>query len=50
MLGSKMHFRHHVDNIYSHALKLLGVFRFITYAFSSPDSLKVIYIINSVKA
>jgi hypothetical protein len=41
MLGSKLHFHRHVDNLNSQALKLLGLIRFITYNFSSLDSLKV---------
>jgi hypothetical protein len=42
MLDSKLHFRH-IDNLYSRALKLLGLIRFITYNFSSLDCLKVLY-------
>jgi hypothetical protein len=35
MLDSKLHFHHHIDNLYSRALKLIGLIRFITYNFSS---------------
>jgi hypothetical protein len=44
MLDSKMHFHRHVDYLHSRALKLLGLIRFVTYNFSSLDSLKVLYI------
>jgi hypothetical protein len=44
MLDSKLHFHRHVDYLRSKALKLLGLIRFITYNFSSLDSLKVLYI------
>jgi hypothetical protein len=43
MLNSKLHFHRHIDNLYSRALKLLGLIRFITYNFSSLDCLKVLY-------
>jgi hypothetical protein len=36
------HFHRHVDYLRSQALKLLGLIRFITYTFSSLDSLKVL--------
>jgi hypothetical protein len=39
MLDSKLHFHRHVDYLHSQALKLLGLIRFITYNFSSLDSL-----------
>jgi hypothetical protein len=37
-----------VDYLYSHPLKLLGVICFITYDFSSLDSLKVLYTTRTV--
>jgi hypothetical protein len=42
-LDSKLHFHRHIDNLYSRALKVLGLIRFITYNFSSLDFLKVLY-------
>jgi hypothetical protein len=42
MLHSKLHFHHHVDCLYSQALKLLGLILFITYDFSSLDSPKIL--------
>jgi hypothetical protein len=42
MLDSKLHFHCHVDYLHSQALKLLGLIRFITYNFSSLDSLKLV--------
>jgi hypothetical protein len=44
MLDSKVHFHRHVDYLYSRALKLLELIRFITYNFSSLDSLEVLYL------
>jgi hypothetical protein len=44
MLGIKLHFDRHVDYLHSQALKLLGLIRFITYNFSSLNSVKVSYI------
>jgi hypothetical protein len=43
MLYSKGHFHRHVDYLHSQALKLLGLIRFITYNFSSLNTLKVLY-------
>jgi hypothetical protein len=43
MLDSKLYFHRHIDNLYSRALKLLGLICFITYNFSSLDCLKVLY-------
>jgi hypothetical protein len=43
MLDSKLHFLRHIDYLYSRALKLLGLIRFITYDFSFLDCLKVLY-------
>jgi hypothetical protein len=43
MLDSKLHFHRHIDYLYSRALKLLGLIRFITYNFSSLGCLKVLY-------
>jgi hypothetical protein len=44
MLDSKLYFHCHVDFVYSQALRTLGLIRFITYSFSSLDSLVVLYI------
>jgi hypothetical protein len=44
MLDSKLHFHRHVDCLHSQALKLLGQICFITYNFSSSDSLEILYI------
>jgi hypothetical protein len=41
MLDSKLHLHRHVDYVHPQALTLLGLIRFITYHFSSLDSLKV---------
>jgi hypothetical protein len=43
MLDNKLYFHCHVDFVYSQALKTLGLIRFITYNFSSVDSLVVLY-------
>jgi hypothetical protein len=45
MLGNKLRFHRHVDYICSLALKLLRLIRFITYNFSSLDSLNVLYVV-----
>jgi hypothetical protein len=42
MLDSKLYFHCHVDFVYSQALRTLGLLRFITYNFSSLDSLVVL--------
>jgi hypothetical protein len=39
MLESKFYFHHHVEFVYSQALKTLGLIRYITYNFSSLHSL-----------
>jgi hypothetical protein len=39
MLDSKLYFHSHVDFVYSQAPRTLGLIRFITYNFSSLDSL-----------
>jgi hypothetical protein len=44
MLDSKLYFHCHVDFVYSQALRTLGLIRYITYNFSSIDSLVVLYI------
>jgi hypothetical protein len=44
MLDSKLHFHRHVGYLHSQAIKLLGLIHFITYNFSSLDSLKVVYV------
>jgi hypothetical protein len=45
MLDDKLHFRRHVDCLYSQSLEMLGLIRFITNNFSSLDILKVLYIV-----
>jgi hypothetical protein len=45
MLDSKFYFHCHDDFFYSQALRTLGLIRFITYNFSSLDSLVVLYIV-----
>lgn len=42
-LDSKLHFHQHVDHLFSHALKLLGLIRTITFSFSTLDSLLTLY-------
>jgi hypothetical protein len=44
MVNSKLYFHCHVDFVYSQALGTLGLIRFITYNFSSLDSLVILYI------
>jgi hypothetical protein len=44
MVDSKLYFHRHVDFVYSQALRTLGLIRFITYNFSSFDTLFVLYI------
>jgi hypothetical protein len=44
MIDSKFYFHCHVDFVYSQALRTLGLIRFITYNFSSLDSLVVLCI------
>jgi hypothetical protein len=39
----KLHFHRHVDFLYSHALKLLGLIRTITFSFPTVDSLLMLY-------
>jgi hypothetical protein len=36
-LDSKLHFRIHVNSIFSQCIKLLGIVRSIAFSFSSPD-------------
>jgi hypothetical protein len=43
-LDSKQYFHYHADFVYSQALRTLGLICFITYNFSSLDSLVVLYI------
>jgi hypothetical protein len=50
MLERKLHFHRHVDYLHTQALKLLRIFRFITYNLPSLESLKVLYITIIVKA
>jgi hypothetical protein len=45
MVDSKLYFNCHVDFVYSQALSILGLICFITYNFSSSDSLVVLYIV-----
>jgi hypothetical protein len=44
MVDSKLYFHCYVDFVYSQALRTLGLISFITYNFSSLDSLVVLYI------
>jgi hypothetical protein len=44
MVDSTLYFYCHVDFVYSQALRTLGLFRFITYNFSSLDDLVVLNI------
>jgi hypothetical protein len=44
MLDIKLYFHCHVDFVYSQALRTLGLINFITYNFSSLDSLVLLYI------
>jgi hypothetical protein len=44
MLASKLHFQRHVDCLKPQTLKLLRLIRFITYNFSSLDSINVFYV------
>jgi hypothetical protein len=41
MINSKLHFNLHIDYIYPDALKLVGLTHFITYNFSSVNTLKL---------
>lgn len=43
LLDSKLYFHYHVDFIRSQSLKMIGLIRSITYSFSTPDSLLVLY-------
>jgi hypothetical protein len=40
---SKLYFHQHVDYLFSHALKLLGLIRKINFSFSTIDSLCMLY-------
>jgi hypothetical protein len=40
---SKLHFHHHVDYIFSQAIRLLGLIRTVTFSFSSLQSLLMLY-------
>jgi hypothetical protein len=42
-IDSKLHFRHHVDYIFSQAVRLLGLIRTVTFCFSSLQSLLMLY-------
>jgi hypothetical protein len=44
MVDSKLYFHCHVDFVYSQAQRTLGLIRFVTYIFSSLDSLVVLYV------
>jgi hypothetical protein len=39
----KLYFRCHIDFVYSHALRTLGLTRYVTYNFSSSECLVVLY-------
>jgi hypothetical protein len=41
--NSKLHFHDHIDYIFSQCIKLLGLFRTITFPFSSLGSLYMLY-------
>jgi hypothetical protein len=43
-IDSKLHFHQHVDFLFSHTMKLLGLIRTITFSFSTLDSLLMLYI------
>jgi hypothetical protein len=43
MLDSKFYFHSHVEYVHSQGLRTLGLIRYITYNFSSIDSLVVLY-------
>jgi hypothetical protein len=43
-IDSKLHFHQHVDFLFSHTMKLLGLILIITFSFSSLDSLLMLYI------
>jgi hypothetical protein len=43
MLDSKLYFHSHVYYVHSQRLRILGIIRYITYNFSSLDSLVVLY-------
>jgi hypothetical protein len=43
-IDSKLHFHQHVDFLFSHAMKLLGLTRTITFSFSTLDSSLMLYI------
>jgi hypothetical protein len=47
MLYSKLHFHRHIDYTYSHALKMIGQYRFVTYNFSTLDSYIYIFLFRS---
>jgi hypothetical protein len=42
-IDCKLHFRRHVNFLFSHALKLLGLIRTITFFFSTTSSLLILY-------
>jgi hypothetical protein len=44
MVDSKLYFHCHANFVYSQALRILGLIRFITYNFSSLGSLVFLYI------
>ncbi|KDR18918.1 hypothetical protein L798_06656 [Zootermopsis nevadensis] len=41
---SKLQFHNHVDHIFSHCIKLLGLVRTLTFSFSSLDCLYMLYV------
>jgi hypothetical protein len=45
VLTAKLDFHCHVDFLSSHALKLLGLFRIITFSFSTSDCLLMLYFV-----
>jgi hypothetical protein len=42
-IDCKLHFHQHVDYLFSHAMKLLGLIRTLTFSFSTLDSLLILF-------
>jgi hypothetical protein len=43
LLDCKLYFHQHINYIFSQGLEMLGLIRYITSSFSTPDSLLVLY-------
>jgi hypothetical protein len=43
MLGSKLYFQCHVYFVYSQELRTFGVIHYVTYNFSTLDSIVILY-------